>query len=497
MIIYHREGWWSLILRFRGTVWPSIWKRALFICIYTNLAYAWCCAHEQNLGEMRPNILGSTLSFLLVFRANNAYWRYSKGRTTLTSFFSQLRNICDTSVMFMRGGRRNHAWRVRRHHLNWSQASDTGHRTQAAGTRNQRTSPVAGHMPPADVADQITSEERTHIIRWALVVAISLQLHTRILFGLCNGMITVDTKWLIDFDRYRIRHLTTAVEFEELDKYVRSLTTQDGQAELWDKVPVGQLGVAKELMAREPPHLNLFFSAPNVDIDASPGVRMHLAAAFRFSEAIGRAMNDLRLQHKPYGYAERCLPIFMAQVQQVLQDITRITQGMSQPLPFPYFHLLTLLLSIYFAMFPYFIQYELGFWANVGELSTLAVALLGIESIATELEDPFGNDDNDLDIYAEIAELERSSTALLEFFGDTASRENFCWVDMPPNIAQRSHVNLSSFLALKEQVQSEGSSDSATCGKHISSAMVGALAEQFAKEQPIVYDESKSDESDV
>merc|ERR1712178_76897 len=100
-------------------------------------------------------------------------------------------------------------------------------------------------------------------------------------------------------------------------------------------------------------------------------------------------------------------------------------QCVSTPLPFPYFQLCKTLLLFYFMCFPFFVKFELGPYSNVGEFCCLALALLGVDAIATELENPFGDDANDLDISVKISSLEHEILFFLKVCNDQACENNF------------------------------------------------------------------------
>jgi len=80
----------------------------------------------------------------------------------------------------------------------------------------------------------------------------------------------------------------------------------------------------------------------------------------------------------------------------------------------------------------------------------VSLALLGIDAIATELENPFGDDANDLDILGMIAELESEAMEMLRLSGDEASIGRFCLRTMPALIRKSSCRRLRKQLACKD-----------------------------------------------
>mmetsp|Transcript_27634 Transcript_27634/g.77716 ORF Transcript_27634/g.77716 Transcript_27634/m.77716 type:complete len:176 (-) Transcript_27634:100-627(-) len=144
----------------------------------------------------------------------------------------------------------------------------------------------------------------------------------------------------------------------------------------------------------------------------------------------------------------------MLQLNKILNTVVQIV---STPLPFPYFHLCKSLLFVYFLSFPFFIDISLGIWANCGELCCLTIALLGLDSIATELENPFGCDSNDLSIADDIHKLEKETLFYSRMIGDIRLEDSFLWIPLPHRIAQIC-PGVTGYFVLKTQWESNGSS---------------------------------------
>lgn len=90
-------------VRVKGTVWPVIITKLVVVTLYVVLAYMFALAYSFNFGSVGKTILSSTMSFLLIFRANQAYTRYAIGRSTLTSFFTHVREFIMCSMGYIRG----------------------------------------------------------------------------------------------------------------------------------------------------------------------------------------------------------------------------------------------------------------------------------------------------------------------------------------------------------------------------------------------------------
>jgi len=155
---------------------------------------------------------------------------------------------------------------------------------------------------------------------------------------------------------------------------------------------------------------------------------------------------------EPYGYKERFLPNFIYLTTEVMNHQDRANQAMTTPLPLPYVNLVRTLLVTYLISVPFFIHYEEGFWANVVMPTITALALLGIDQIGSELENPFGEDDNDLDIQEMIMTLERELMRLLELTGDAEARDKFAWVPAPRFMQDETEQPFLWYLALRSEV---------------------------------------------
>jgi predicted membrane chloride channel (bestrophin family) len=65
------------------------------------------------------------------------------------------------------------------------------------------------------------------------------------------------------------------------------------------------------------------------------------------------------------------------------------------PIPFPYAQMITLLMSLYCFASPFMFVSSFGYWTFL-PAAFLTCAFFGINEVALEIEDPFGNDENDL-----------------------------------------------------------------------------------------------------
>jgi putative membrane protein len=85
------------------------------------------------------------------------------------------------------------------------------------------------------------------------------------------------------------------------------------------------------------------------------------------------------------------------QVGKLVQSFHALTKLTSTPLPFPLVQMARTFLSIWVLTLPFALQSEIGHWNIVVSFFT-PFFFLGLEYVAIELDDPFGADENDLDI---------------------------------------------------------------------------------------------------
>jgi ion channel-forming bestrophin family protein len=83
------------------------------------------------------------------------------------------------------------------------------------------------------------------------------------------------------------------------------------------------------------------------------------------------------------------------------------------PIPFAYAVHIKQLLFLYLVTLPFALVGELG-WVAIPTVVVIAFGLLGIEEAGVEIEDPFGDDPNDLPIEAICATIGRDTLALAE-----------------------------------------------------------------------------------
>eukprot|EP00811_Abedinium_folium_P001246 NODE_11139_length_1305_cov_5.281834.p1 GENE.NODE_11139_length_1305_cov_5.281834~~NODE_11139_length_1305_cov_5.281834.p1 ORF type:complete len:364 (+),score=98.30 NODE_11139_length_1305_cov_5.281834:163-1254(+) len=321
MIIYHFPRWSDALFVWTGTVWPTIRWKIVMLFIFSFVLWAATSWARYNLGSEGRSLSFGTLSFLLIFRSNQACARYWEGRTALSNFFSAVRGVVSVALFAGRGG--NH--------------------TSAGVCGPTRATTLEATL--GDHADQRIREMRVDVARLCIAFCVALKLHMRMHPGYTMGRVSKSEKWHIDWDLLRLHQLLADEEFETLAECI---------------------GFA----SKEPPKL-------------------------------------------------------------------------------PYTNLCKTLLCIFLFSLPLCIDFRLGFFANTILPVTISTILLGLDVIATELENPFGDDLNDLDVLDLVHSFECDVMTMLTLTGDALAVDRLCWRKVPGFINETSCRELRWLLVVK------------------------------------------------
>ena len=82
------------------------------------------------------------------------------------------------------------------------------------------------------------------------------------------------------------------------------------------------------------------------------------------------------------------------------------------PIPFAYAHHLRLFITIYFVALPFGLYASLN-WLAIPAIGFISLVLIGINEIGIEIEDPFGDDPNDLPTDSICEGLQKQLTEIL------------------------------------------------------------------------------------
>jgi len=401
-------------------------KMMVATALYNLLIYLLEVVLETNFSinlKFGGKILGKTLSVLLVFRANSSYDRYWEGRKACSTFFTSIRDLCMHICVLCKGGRGQHVY---------------SHRFGEDGFSMERKRGLD------DTDDQLVSVCRADLARWAVALAVGFRIHMRMCAeGYFDGSLEEDVKWKLNWDRMRLRTLMTAQEYAVVDRALQVEDTDEEKEVLWrNGLPQPQVFHHTHLPPR---------AADKQDEPYSYAVSMEPTYR-QLMVILTLLMRSIYLHAgEPYAYKERFFPEVLALTAEIMRTHDMVHLAMVTPLPLPYVSLVRTLLVGYLLTAPLFLDYVDGAWANVVMPTMTAIALIGIDHIGIELENPFGEDANDLDVQAMIAQFEREVMRMLELVGDALARDKFTWLPVPDFMKDETTTPFMWYLGLKSE----------------------------------------------
>ncbi|OJH36976.1 bestrophin family protein [Cystobacter ferrugineus] len=129
--------------------------------------------------------------------------------------------------------------------------------------------------------------------------------------------------------------------------------------------------------------------------------------------AVARRMSELLDEGRRRGYYAEYVQLQLDQNVQLLIDYLGGCERIHKtPMPFAYMLHLRRALVLYCFSLPLALVDVFG-WATVPATFVVAYLFFGIEEIGVEIEDPFGNDDNDLPLERICDTIQKNLTALL------------------------------------------------------------------------------------
>jgi len=289
---------------------------------------------------------------------------------------------------------------------------------------------------------------RMDLVRLVLAYAVVLKMHTRIAYeGYCFGRISGETKWLVDWDRLRLTQLLKEDEFYAIDKCIGIVDDDDMPSACSLDELIDQFRGRLQGPPRSWPE--------SFQVLLDPACRTHNVMMYFIREVLFNNVNDI-MNTSPWGIKERFVPPLNKLLQMAQFNFEHINQIISTPLPLPYACLCKSLLAIFLASLPsLLIDVEVGPFGSLFIPMMVALALLGIDATATELENPFGDDENDLDLLEFIAGLEHESLQLLRMCGDFQARAAFGYRTLPEFVACTSCKPISVQLCVEEYAAEE------------------------------------------
>lgn len=438
MILYDNSDGFRLIFVLGGSVWPNIKGRIFLVSFYAVFSYFVSNYYEFKFGSEGRTILLGTMSFLLIFRANASYSRYWQGRCDSSEYFSCLRQFMTLAMGYIGGGTQPDAL-----------IRPEKHRQQKPGT------PLAIQ----DLDDARAHQLRVDVVRFCIAAGVALKVHTRIArYGYCFGSISARHKWLLDWERFRLRQLLSCEEFRLVDACLGVYSEEEEAAKKdrdgsWiDPITMftQQFQERQGCPNTDPPA----HWPPEFEVRVMADIRPASVVMYFLRDLILRNMNDV-FNTQPWGIRDRFVATLEGLLLKSQSYFQKVDQIITTPLPMPYANLCKILLTVFLLSMPFFVDYRKGWFANTVIPSMVSLCLLGIDAIATELEDPFGDDPNDLDLLEPLHVCEMEAVELLRLAGGEKGAEHFCWRKTPSFINGFSCRNIKYQLAVAEYAAPE------------------------------------------
>jgi len=190
MIVYDSRSWCGSLFHVRGTVIPHIWIPTTFIAFWcAGVYHAQLRWPEHLVGfEIEGSfvLFGHFVSFLLIFRSNNAYQRYWHSNDCLKAIQVSCRELHQQYMIYIKGALKG-------------KDDEQKAKWKVKGTRC-----------------------KTDATRYVLAFCIAFKMHSRMAFdGYMSGSIDNDTMEQVLMDRARLRGVLVEEEFEVIDSMLR------------------------------------------------------------------------------------------------------------------------------------------------------------------------------------------------------------------------------------------------------------------------------------
>lgn len=373
MIVYDHNSWLGSLLRIQGTVMHSIFVPVCCVGAWAYLVqllamlYPPLCDLSKDVGATHK-MLGTFVSFFLIFRTNQAYLRYWHCNETLKIIMIGARELHSQFLVYIKGGRN-----------------------------------VKDDSEKFESYERIAAQAKIDCTRYLLGYCTAFKLHSRIAYtGYHEGEIDEEEKEQVDFDRARLRGLLTPEEYAIIDNVLRICDEPLIRGEAYP--------VSTEVACRAC-HIMIFF----------------------LRSLCGRV--SVASHH--WGWFERCLNLVDIGIAGLMQAFEEMDQNITTPLPLPYCHLCKWLMFLYLLFYPIACHVEgQAFLVNTVMAMVIAVAMCGIEAISMEIEDPFGDDDNDFDVMRIISGIEDSIYEAMVLKDGDEPHQIWGWIQAPPAYRQ-------------------------------------------------------------
>lgn len=355
MIIYNHRKWFDAFFQPRISLIVGIVSPSILVLLYSIGAFYFCLNNPHVcLSEHGQAILGTFVTFLLVFRGRKSYSRYWKAKHAVSTLCHDSRELVGCVIFYMRG-------------VDFRTGDD--------------------HFDD-------TVEAMVGIVRHVIAFALSILIYTRIGWvRLLNINMCEEDRLRLEIERFRLKCLLSEKEFSIMDQMLRANTRNGGSSAQDDEG-------------------NLPRNPSDMLMSVWDEIQLPVVAAGWLRREVNRNINT------PHGFPERIMNIADLKITGLMQSYQAINENITMPFPVGFSLLCKTLMLCFLAGCPFCIDTGRGIFANVFFPWIVSVAFFGIETLATELEMPFGEGDHDFNVLECVQTLECECLEMLLAAGD-------------------------------------------------------------------------------
>lgn len=395
VVIYNNRTWLGAVYHVEGTILEHIVMPTCVMCVWTVIAYiiqlSVGMTSKTLSSELTHSYLlfGKFVCFFLVFRTNQAYRRFWLASDTLKVIQVSCRELHQTYVCYMKGG-------------------------------------MEAKSPDEKISWEIKScRAKTDITRYLICFCVLLKIHARVAYqGYMFGDFDEELLTIVRQNMARVRGLLTQDEFRIAEEWMN-------------------IKNAKQIIEHERRRSIQLGFTPMATPTMVGGRACYLIIYF-----IICLNRDCSLMCKEWGWLERVLNLADVRTKNLLYGFEAMESNVATPMPLPFNHIGKVCLFMWLFLFPLVLTSpEDGLVVVVISSLFMSMLLLGLEAIGMEIEDPWGEDANDLDVPRQIASVEENMFEILCCRKDPAV-DNFVWIRPPPEYC---HGHVPQFLCLASE----------------------------------------------
>lgn len=379
VVLYNTRTWLGSVYHVEGTILEHILWPVAVMSGWTVVAYFIQLSFGITSTTLSPAVtksfllLGKFTCFFLIFRTNQAYRRFWLASDALRMIQISARELHQTYICYLKGG---------------MFAKDPEERT---------------------IWEANSCRAKTDVTRYIIAFCLLLKIHSRVAYeGYMRGICDIDMMETAKMNLARVRGLLTEDEFVIVEEWMNLKESLKALEE--ERHRIEQRG----------------WTAMGVPTCVG-GRAVYLVVYFLV--CLNR---DCAIFAKEWGWLERVLNLADARVKFMLYGFEAMESNVSTPMPLPFNHIGKTCLFMWLLWFPLVLTSpDDGIIVSLISSVFISAILFGLEAIGMEIEDPWGDDSNDLDVPRQIGSVEENMYEIMCCRKDP-SVDNFVWIRPPP-----------------------------------------------------------------